>query len=351
MQSISKKKILHIIAQPTYSGVTTYSVRIIKNVQQYDHHILSCYKGNAFEEIRVMNISYENLVNSYRVSYRSLLLKYFKLILFLNKTRFDIIHYHQGGIGVLLIAVLLRKKAVVIHHLHGGNLIGDTTKEDISTIHLMLLRILSKHTHRIAVANHVYKEYEEKINNTANLHLIRNSVPFDYQKKKLTNNAIGFIGRFNPKKGFKTFLLITSDIKINRPQLQFYFMGEKINIKQHNLIHLPPSFDVKKFYKCVDLIIFSSIAMEGLPLVILEAISFDVGVVAYPLKANVEILGKNYPLLCSSESEIISKIEYYYSNSLDRLMLSTIHQKRIEKFKYTEMIKKLEYLYSSCSLN
>ena len=151
------KKILHIIAQSSYAGVTTYTLRIVNNLPHYNHHILSCYRGNAFEEICAMNITCENLINSETVSYRSLLLKYFKSILFLRKNRFDIIHYHQGGVGVLLFAVIFRRNASVIHHLHGGNLIGDNTKQTISPIHLLLLKILSKYTQQIAMISFLTK--------------------------------------------------------------------------------------------------------------------------------------------------------------------------------------------------
>jgi len=166
------KKVLHIIDQSSYAGVTTYAVRIVKNLPNYNHHIVSCYKGNAFDEISAMNIHCENLVNLEIVSYKLLLLKYYKVILFLSKNSFDIIHYHQGGIGVLLIAVVFRKKASVIHHLHGGNLIGDNIKHNISLLHSYLLKILSKYTHQVAVGNQVYNEYCKEIKRTTNLRLL-----------------------------------------------------------------------------------------------------------------------------------------------------------------------------------
>ena len=344
------KRILHIIAQSSYAGVTSYTVRLVMNLPQCSHHIIACYKGNAFKEICDMNIACDNLINKETVSYKSLPLKYFKSILYLTKHNFDIIHYHQGGIGVLLLACIFRKKAIVIHHLHGGNLIGDNTKQNISLLHLFLLKILSKHTYQIAVANHIYKEYEIKIKKAINIHLIKNSVPFNYKRKESIYYSLGYIGRFTKQKGFDTFLSTTSLLREQKPYLNIFVMGESTNLNQNELVYLTPSFDVKQFYNKVDLIIFSSKAPEGLPLVILEAISFDVGVIVFPLKGIVEILGSDYPLLCSSDNELISKIEYFYSEQFNKQMLSNFHQRLVKKFDFHQMTQKLEILYDTLSL-
>jgi len=145
------EKVLHIIAKTSYAGITSYVVRIIKDLPEFNHEIVSCYKGSAFEEILNEGIVCHNLIKKGNISYRYLLLKYFKIIYFLITNRFNIIHYHEAGIGVLLLSVIFRKKAKVVHHLHGGNLIGDNTKQEISFIHSFLLKLLSNRTYQIAV--------------------------------------------------------------------------------------------------------------------------------------------------------------------------------------------------------
>ena len=342
-----KKKILHIIVQSSYAGVTTYTVRIIKNLSQYEHYIISCYKGNAYKEIRAQNIACENLINWENISYKSLLLKYYKVISFLLKNRHDIIHYHQGGIGVLLLAIIFGKNAQTIHHLHSGNLIGHPLKQDISYIHLLFLKFLSKFTYQIAVADHVFNEYKSKVKSLENLRLIRNSVPYFFQKKESRKNSIGYIGRFTKEKGFKYFRSVSAQIRIVHPELDFIAMGEMINFSDNEGKLIPPSFDIYQFYENVDLLIFPSKSPEGLPLVLLEAISFDVGVIARPLKGVVEILGEDYPLYFQKNEELKSKVEYFYSDNFNRDSLSNIHQKRIKEFNFDEMIQKIDLLYKS----
>lgn len=348
-----KENILHIIDQSSYAGVTSYTVRIVKNLPDYNHRIVACYKGSAIDEILAMGITCEHLVNSNQVSYRSLLQKYIKSILFLSKNRFEIIHYHQGGIGVLLIAVIFKKNAKVIHHLHSGNLIGDNTKQEISFIHKILLKLLSVRTYQISVAGHVKKEYESNINKTIKHQTILNSVPFIFNRKDMLQYVIGYLGRFTVEKGFSHLESISKKIEYQNPQVKIIAMGETTNLLNEYLElfkeinFLTPTFDVVDFYNNIDLFIFFSTAPESLPLVILEAIAFDVGVVTYPLKGVVEILGEDYPLYINNPEDAISKIEYFYTDDFDRDHLSNIHRERSNLFLFSDMIRKINSLYNT----
>ena len=340
------KKILHIIVKSQYDGVTSYSIRLIRNLPQYDHKILSCYKGNAIEEIKGMNISYEHLLNANSISIKYLLLKYYKIISYLRKNEFDIIHYHQGGVGLILLSVLLGKKAKVIHHLHSGNLIGNNKRQDISFTHLLFLKFIAKYTHQIAVADHVFNEYKTKIKLIDNHKLIKNSVPSLFQKRESRKNSIGYIGRFTEEKGFQSFLSVSKQLKNTQLNLKVFAMGETES-KNKNVNLISPSFNIARFYENIDLLIFTSTAPEGLPLVILEAIAFDVGVIAYPLKGVVEILGEDYPLLVKNENEVIPKVSEYYSIEFDVETLCKIHKERSDKFKFSYMINSIVKIYQS----
>ncbi|MBT8379447.1 MAG: glycosyltransferase family 4 protein [Ignavibacteria bacterium] len=340
------KKILHIINKSSYDGVTSYTIRLIKHLPQYDHEILSCYKGDADEEIDALNINSVSLLNKRSINYRHLLLKYIKMIKFLRKNRYDIIHYHNGGIGVLLLVTIFRKKALIIHHLHSGNLIGDNSQQNISIIHLLLLKIISKLTNQVAVADHVFEEYKSKVESTENLKLIKNSVPYSFQKKESISNSVGYIGRFTEEKGFQTFLFLSEKLKTCQQKLNIVAMGEtKTNSKYVKLI--PPSFSIQKFYKQIDLLMFLSTAPEGLPLVILEAISFDVGVITYPLQGVVEILGDDYPLYMKDKNDLFPKVSKYYSLEFDLPALSKFHKERSVMFNFAKMINSIDDLYQN----
>ena len=343
-------KILHIIDSLSYSGVATYTVRLIKALPQYNHTIISCYNGNAKTEIKNLNHSYQTLINKPEVKYRYLLMKYWKFVSFIVKNRFDIIHYHQGGVGLILLALIFGKKAKVIHHLHSGNLIGDNRSRNISIIHLLLLKLVSKLTYQVAVADHVFCEYKSKIKNITNLRIVKNSAPFKYKQKKEISNSVGYIGRFTKEKGFPVFLSIAAQLKNEKSGLNIYVKGEAIEQENIPVTIISPSFDVESFYNKIDLLIFTSKAPESLPLVIHEAISFDVGVIAYPIKGVVEILGEDYPLYVNNPDEAILKINDFYSDNFDRDNLSRIHQERSSKFLFDDVVEKIDSLYK-CILN
>jgi len=210
-----------------------------------------------------------------------------------------------------------------------------------------LLRFLSKYTNQLAVAGHVYDEHKLKIKRMKNLQLIENSVPFLFRTKNAKKNTIGFIGRFTNEKRFHSFLTISSQIASSQPDISFHAMGGLLNNPQDNVKIISSTFSVDQFYENIDLLLFTSVAPEGLPLVILEAIAFDVGVIAYPLKGAVEILGEDYPLLVKNENEIISKISKFYSLEYDLVSMSKIHKERSEKFNFANMINSIDNIYQS----
>ncbi len=342
-----KKKILHIIVKTGYDGVNAYSTSLIKNLPGYYHQLLFCYKCPTPSEIVELNIPCHYLIDNCNISNWSIIGKYIRAILFFRKSRFDVIHYHQAGVGVLLIAVLLKKRAKVIHHLHGGNLIGDSTKQDISVIHRLILNYLSKHTLQIAVADHVVNEYKQKIKNTGNILIIKNTVPFEFISRKNKNSCIGYIGRSELTKGYFLFSEVSLSIKLNHPNICFLMMVDNLKNEVPHIEQIPSSFQTNKFYEKIDLLIFTSDATEGLPLVLLEALAFDVAVIARPLKGVVEILGEDYPLYFKNNEEIKSKVEYFYSDIYNRDSLSNLHQERLKEFSYDEMLGKIDLLYKS----
>jgi glycosyltransferase involved in cell wall biosynthesis len=345
-------KILHINVQSSYDGALVYTLRLCKSLNQYDHKIVCCFRGNAYEEILKLGIKCDNLINNYNPGKRFLLLKYWKFFWFIRKNHFDFIHYHQGGIGVLLLSYFFRKNAKVIHHFHSGNLIGDNKKQNIPFIHVLVVKYLANKTYQVAVAEHVQKTYLQVIGQSKNLRLIRNSTPFSFVQKKEIKNGIGFIGRFTDEKGFLLIKSIAEELKVFNPSLKLFLMGEEsknildqTNRLDSNVEIILPSFDVTQFYCSIDLLLFPSTAPEGMPLVVLEAISFDVGVIAYPLPGVKEVLGVDYQLLVNDWEEIINKIISYYAKEINLDKLSLIHKNISDDHKETEMLSSIRDIY------
>jgi glycosyltransferase involved in cell wall biosynthesis len=324
-------------------------------MEEYDHMIISCFKGNAHEEILQKGIKCENLLNFPKIRYKYLLLKYWRFISYIRKRSFDIIHYHQGGIGILLLAFLFRKKAKVIHHLHSGNLIGNNTKQNLSFLHLTILKYLAGRTIQICVAKHVFDEYLIKIKQSQNLRLIKNNTPFVFRKKTRMMNSIGFIGRSNEEKGFRVLIDISAKLKEQYPGLKIFLMGEEPEYYgkvfadvNPGIVLITPSFNVEKFYTSIDLLLFLSSAPEGTPLVVLEALSFDIGIIAFPLQGVKEILGNDYPLYVNSNEAVLEKLILYYSGKINLDEVSQTHECINKEYNYEEMLTAIRQLYSQC---
>lgn len=349
----SKIKILHIVQEASYNGATVYAVRLCAKLNEYSHEIVSCFNGNAYNEIS-SNTKCVILLYSKNVSYKYLLLKYWKFFRFIYRNKYDIIHYHQGGVGILLLAYFFRKQAVVVHHLHSGNLIGDNTKENISIFHRKILKYLSKKTYQIAVAEHVYNEYSQTIGSTKNLKLIRNSTPYLFKQKPIRSDAVGFISRFTKEKGFTSLPNISIKLKEKFPGINILIVGDLpilfnkyFSDAQTNVKLINPTLNTENFYSSIDLILFLSTAKEGIPLVVLEAISFDVGVIAYALPALKELLGNDYPLFVNNVNDILGIISSYYDDKIDLINLSSKHKNICLLYNEIEMFNNIRKLYTN----
>ncbi len=345
-----KTKILHIAHDASYNGATIYISRLCTQLNEFEQEIVFCFDGIAYNIISKLT-NCENLLSSKHMNYKFLLLKYWKFFRFIRKRNYDIIHYHQGGIGILLLAFFFRKKAVVIHHLHSGNLIGDNTKHNISFLHTLLLKYLSLKTYQIAVADHVAKEYSLKIGSTGNLLVIKNSKPFAFQHKNKINKAIGFIGRCTKEKGFTLLSGIAKKLDSTDSQVKLIIMGEEpenftTESKEENVNFIKPSFEVEKFYCSIDLLLFLSTAPEGMPLVVLEAVSFDIGIIAFALQGVKEILGENYPLLVNNSEDIINKISLYFSGEINIERLNAVHKQVSEEYNESKMHELIQEVYN-----
>lgn len=102
--------------------------------------------------------------------------------------------------------------------------------------------------------------------------------------------TILFVGRLSWLKGVDRILEIIDEIKLKKSAFQFCIVGagkyeNNINRFPSDMIHMPgvvPHSNVSKYFQAADLFIFPS-RTEGLPNVILEALSCGTPVIATPV--------------------------------------------------------------------
>ncbi|MBI9073495.1 MAG: glycosyltransferase family 4 protein [Melioribacteraceae bacterium] len=354
----NKKKILHIILRSSYDGASVLPVRVIRHLPEYDHKIVSIFKGALFEETEE-EINYDHLIESSEIDKYSKT-KILSFLIFLLKNKFDIIHYHCGGVSLLFLSLLFRKNAKIIHHIHSGVISGDNNAKDISVFHKLLYKILDKKTIKIACAEHVYDFYRKNINSGDEIFLVKNAVEKINELNKKQVYGIGYLGRITKEKGINIVFDLINNKKKLPSRLNYYLKGD-VNLavaefdrfrNSYNNYYSEPSLDVDDFFSKVDILLFPSIASEALPLVVLEAVSHNVAVVLVKDKWSVEIFGESYPFYINETNKVNSIIEminkYYQSRELRDGIISLYRQIN-DKYNFQKMIESLIKIYNENS--
>jgi glycosyltransferase involved in cell wall biosynthesis len=339
------KKILHIIGRSSYDGTCIFAYRLSISLPQYDFFYLFKHKGRAEEEIQRSN---KNIFNLDTSENKNKIAIWIKAVLFFLRNRFDIIHYHSGGVVLLLISVLFRKGAKVIYHIHCGNMNCDPNKKKLSLFERILYLSINSKILKVSVADHVSEFYKENVGLSDKLITIKNSVPFEFQKKNTVSRKIGYIGQISSYKGFDEIV----GLALAEPKYEIFVKGDNYynhtGFDYNNIRFFDPSLRICEFFDSIDLFLFPSRLYEGTPLVILEAIAHDVAVICYRTKSTSEILG-DYPLFVDSFSTdvLINIINKFYSNEFNRNELSDIHREINHKYSFAKMKEEIIKLYES----
>lgn len=352
-------KILHILNSISYDGAAILSFRIVMITPQYNHEVISVFKGSAVDEFKRNGIVCSYLLDKKSHGLNFKLKKDLALVRYLLKNKYDIIHFHGGGISALLFAILIKRGAKVIFHLHAGNVSGHPFKKKLSFVHQTLYKLLDPHLNKIATCNHVRKFYIEEIRPVKkdSIFLIQNFTPYNFTSKHKINYRIGYIGRIVNEKGIQKFLELSRSGELRNMNLKFAMIGDieselEVKIKERSRIgeieYDSPSINVEKFYEMIDILIFPSELTETLPLVILEAVSFDVAVIALRSKAAEEIFN-DYPMLVEKPDSnlYVAKMKEYYSSPIIREQLRQHHKIAANKFNERNFSPAFVSLYES----
>lgn len=340
----SPKKVLHIVGRSSYDGTCIFALRLAEALSDFDHFFLFVQEGSASTELGSLRKKYLSGSKKRNVfSYMG------AVVFFFLGNNYDVIHYHSGGRIILLFSYLFKKKAKYIHHFHCGNLTckPDSTYPDIFDI--FLFRFLKMSSIQVAVSKRVMESYVKYVGRSNNIVCIPNSVSFEFRKKEKVNYTVGYIGQISKLKNFDSLINCIEAIANKYPQMKFLIKGDNYTgniIKELNVEYIPPSLDISTFYENVDVILFPSIASEGMPLVILEAISFDTPVISMKIHAVKDLLG-DYPLYVNNYTpeELVEKINLFYDQA-DRGNLSQVHKNISSEYKFSETIKNIAAIYN-----
>lgn len=361
-------KIGHIVDELGIGGLERTTVAIVLNLKGYTHEVLCLRKkGVLAQEIQIQGIKIREFNFEGGLKFSSII----KLIKELKNGNFHIVHCHglYPSIWGRIAAIFARVKIRIIHcqNLYYGILIRDRIK-------LWFLSLFT--TKVIAVSEAVKKSLVEFIwINPKKISVIYNSaseikLQSSYRKKELRENfgiedndfVIGNIGRLTWHKGHFYLLEAFANCKSQVANCKCIIVGdgfemnklkqEAENLKlKDSIIFTGFRSDIENILSIMDVFVLPSTLTEGLPLVLAEAASAGLPLIATSVGGNTEIVfnGVNGFIVKPRDiSALTDKIIYLINNPIDREKMGNESKKIWNRyFTLGKMLEKIDNLYKN----
>ena len=299
-----KKKVLHIFGILNRGGAETRTLEFIRRNQEapviFDFIVLTGAKGVLDDDFRKViggEIYYMRLD-------RTFLFKYIKL---LRKKKYDVVHSHVLMVSALFVMIAYFMRVPVrIAHLRST---GNDVKSKLRTLRDIFLKklMLVFATNIITVSESVAKAiFGTNWNRHKKIKPVYNGFTLIYNKAIKSNRKvkIGHIGRFDPSKNHQFLSEIYKIVCDADPDVVCTMTGRLDNniypavvnsLKPWSdsgrvIIHSESS-NIAEELKSYDILITTSL-WEGLPGVIIEAVSAGVPVLASGIEPNKEVASK-----------------------------------------------------------
>lgn len=346
-------KIFQIITASEYGGAQTIVADLIKNFSP-EHKVFVLYGGegeawntlgNDFTRIRLGK-------DHKKISWKDLMLL-LKLFYYRIKYRPDIIHLHSSKMGVLGRIVFCPKRIILT--LHGIDSVRKAYPQFLKIEKALKNRAkyivgvsqydvdhlkeegISKNT--IRIYNGVEDHYNEQANLSEQFVDKLTAIKGKYPK------VIMCIARISRQKRFDLFL----DVAKLMPQHAFVWIGNKESLEglPGNVFCLGGIHAAYTYFRYADIFILPS-NYEGLPISLLEALSFGLPAVASAVGGITEVLdGQNGFAIDNEASVFAEKIEYIFSdNDRYKSMSQRARQTYIANFTIEKMIAGYQSIYN-----
>lgn len=351
-------KILHAITLADLGGAQSVLINICNRAVQNGHEIIvvSESDGPMWNQLdsRIVQVKIHELHRKINV------FKDFVALLKLKKIyssiKPDIIHLHSSKIGIL--GRLAFPKNKVIYTVHGFDSIRIANRR-----FLFIEKILKKKAKKIvAVSNYDFNMlYQEGI--SENVMTIYNGIEDcsnSDDQKKLSKNTIEklqqiqrnyfvvmVISRISMQKKFDLFCEIAKAMESDKRFL-FVWIGNKSeeDVSSNNILMLGEISNASQCFRYADLCLLPS-NYEGLPISIIEALSFGVPVVASDVGGVSEILNgfNGFAVENTVDSFVMVLEKIKKSEKLFQSLSLNARQTYLEQFTINKMSDQYEKLY------
>lgn len=323
--------------------------------------IIEMYLQNGLPEAEFLSSYISGNRLKHLIHYAKFLFKYVKKLL--NKNN-KIIHIHSSSRGsflrksiVLYIAKLFGKKT--IFHINGSefNIFYENSPIIVKKI---ITDVLDKSDIVLAVSKQWQKDLMAKSKN-GNIKILYNPNSLKRIEEKTLNEDINtlFMGRLGKRKGAYDIIEAAKYLQNNNVKIIFYGDGEIEQIQKlidknnlNNKIELGGWIrgdDIDKAYRNADIYILPSYN-EGLPMSVLEAMSYGLPVISTPVGGTPEAVedGINGFLINPGDYKALAeKIDLLANNKVLRKQMGEESHKIInEKFDIKIILKQLQDMYN-----
>jgi len=351
-------KIFQIITVSEYGGAQTIVANLIKSLSS-ENELFVLYGGDG-EAWDALGDNFTKIkLNDHRkeISWKDAGL-FFKLLYYRLKYNPDVIHLHSSKMGVLGRLVFSKKK--IVYTVHGF----DSVRRAYSRF-LKIEKSLKDKAYRIVgvsqydvdslIEEGIYENVVRIYNGVSDEYLnqkeIKNKITENLEViKREYNKIIMCISRISKQKKFDLFL----DVAREMPQYAFVWIGNK-----ETMLGLPNNVfclgEMHSAYYCLryaDIFMLPS-NYEGLPMSLLEALSFKVPVVASSVGGITEVLdGKNGYAVENKIEEFEEKIRYILSNeNVQKDMSDYARQSYLANFTIEKMVDGYKSIFKEIVAN
>lgn len=352
-------RIFQIITVSEYGGAQTIVANLVKSLSS-EHELFVLYGGEGEAWSRLGNNFTKIKLNNHRkeVSWKDIGLL-LKLFYYRIKYRPDVIHLHSSKMGVLGRIVFCKKR--IVYTVHGFDSIRKAFRK-----FLVIEKLLKNKAYKIVGVSQYDVDILKEEGIYKNVVRVYNGVADHYTETQTENNkhitekldqlklryskVIMCISRISRQKKFDLFL----DMARQMPDYAFVWIGNKTEIKDlpANTFCLGEIHSSYFYLKYADLFILPS-NYEGLPMSLLEALSFGIPVVASSVGGITEVLnGKNGFAVDNNVQSFKEKIEYIFTDENRQKMMSDYaRQSYLTNFTIGKMVDGYKAIFNTIGAN